>query len=77
MKVLDRLVGEHVRLLVPVATLGKGTICVVRNVLTYRDNEMPEDPLFLEHGGARVTALRRDVEELETSSGPHRLSSTY
>ena len=48
---MDRLVGEHVKLLVGVAPLVKGTICVVRDVLTYRGAELPEDPLFLEHDG--------------------------
>ena len=61
---MDRLVGEHVKLLVGVAPLVKGTICVVRDVLTYRGAELPEDPLFLEHDGTRVTVLRRDVEEV-------------
>jgi hypothetical protein len=62
---MDRLVGEHVRLLIGVDHFVKGTIFVVRNVLTYRGAELPEDPMTLERDGVRVTALRRDVEELD------------
>jgi hypothetical protein len=62
---VDRLIGEHVKLLVGLPPLVKGTICVVRNVLTYGGAESPEDPMSLEHDRTRITALRRDVEELD------------
>lgn len=53
------------KLLVDLPPFKKGTICIVRHMLTYRDEVLPEDPFVVECDGKLTNALRREVEILE------------
>lgn len=59
------LTGKRVKLLVDLPPFKKGTICIVRHMLTYRDEVLPEDPFVVECDGKLTNALRREVEILE------------
>lgn len=62
---MAQLVGKRVKLLVDAPPFERGTICVVKNELTYADRVLPEDPLVLKCDGAFASALRKEVEVLD------------